>query len=521
MAAALTTSLAATAAVTPAAAAPAPDTAVTAPAGRQNWKVPRLAVMPLGDSITWGAGSSTRNGYRFALRDKLASHTDSLQFVGSVRTNGADHEGHSGWQIADLSENIERWLPAADPNVVLLHIGTNDMDLNNDVDGAPLRLGRLIDQITRAAPDMTLLVASLVPSQSAEVQKRVEKFNAEVPRLVAERRNKGFKVGYIDMSALTTRDLNDRLHPNDSGYTKMATAFYEGLTRAAGDGWLREHVDVKPAPPGHAPLGDYQVDINGDGKADYLVVEDNGSVHGYVNNGGDGHGGWIDQGIIATGTGAPGTKVRFADINADGKADYLVLDDNGSVHAWTNNSDTAKDSWTDRGVIATGTGALASRVRFADINADGKADYLVLDDNGSVHAWTNNGGDGHGGWTDQGIIATGTGVPANKVRFADINADRKADYLVLDDNGSVHAWTHNSDTAKDSWTDQGIIVSGTPTPDGGIRFSDIDGDGKADHLIVHDDGAVDALVNQGGGRGGWVDYGRIATGAGPGFRVRI
>ncbi|MGK5732824.1 FG-GAP-like repeat-containing protein [Streptomyces sp. URMC 124] len=494
---------------------------MTAPVGQQNWKVPRLSVMPLGDSITWGAGSTSHNGYRLALRDKLAPHTGSLQFVGSVRTNDAEHEGHSGWLISDLSENIEHWLPAAGPNVVLLHIGTNDMDLDDDVDGAPARLGRLIDQVTRAAPDVTLLVSSLVPSQSPRVQKRVEKFNAEVPRLVAERRGKGFKVGYVDMSAVTTQDLNDRLHPNDSGYAKMANAFYEGLARAAGDGWVRERVAIKPAPPGEASLGDYQVDINGDGKADYLVVEDNGAVHAYVNNGGDGQGGWTDKGIIAKGTGAPGTKVRFADINGDRKADYLVLDDKGAVHAWTKNSD-AEDSWTDRGIIATGTGAPPGKVRFADINGDGKADYLVLDDNGAVHAWTNNGGDGHGDWTDQGRIATGTGAPAAKVRFADINGDRKADYLVLDDNGAVHAWTNNGGDGHGDWINQGRIVSRTPVPGSGVHFSDIDGDGKADHLVVHDNGAVDALLNQGGdGHDGWKDYGRIATGAGPGFRVRI
>ncbi|WKU47542.1 FG-GAP-like repeat-containing protein [Streptomyces sp. VNUA116] len=522
LAAALTTSLAVTAAA-PAAAAPSPHAAaVTAPAGRQNWKVPRLAVMPLGDSITWGAGSSAKDGYRAVLRDKLASHADSLQFVGSLRQNGAEHEGHSGWQISGLSENIGHWLPAANPNVVLLNIGTNDMDLDNDVDGAPARLGRLIDQITRAAPDMTLLVSSLVPSQSAEVQRRVEKFNAEVPRLVAERRSKGFKVGFVDMSAVTTRDLNDRLHPNDTGYAKMANAFYEGLSRAAGDGWVRERVDIKPATPRETPLGDYQVDISGDGKADYLVVDDNGAVQAYVNKGGDGHGSWTNKGVIAKGTGAPGSQVRFADIDGDGKADYLVVEDNGSVHAWTNNGGDTKDDWTDRGIIATGAGAPGNKVRFADINGDGKADYLVVEDNGSVHAWTNNGGDGHGRWNDQGRIATGTGAPRAKVRFADINGDRKADYLVVEDNGSVHAWTNNGGDGHGDWTNQGQIVSRTAEAGDSVRFADIDGDGRADHLIVHDNGAVDALLNPGGdGHGGWTDYGRIATGAGPGYQVRI
>ncbi len=386
-----------------------------------SWKMPRLTVMPLGDSITHGAGSSQGSGYRADLWNRLAPHTDSLDFVGSLR-NGKladpDHEGHWGWKIGGLSANIDRWLPAAQPNVVLLHIGTNDMHDNYQVDTAPRRLGELIDKITSIAPDMTVLVSSLVPSTDSATQKRIEQFNTVVPKLVAERQGKGRHVGYVDMKEVTARDLDDDLHPKDSGYVKMADAFYNGVARAATDGWIRQRVDSKPAPPRQpAPPGDYRVDINGDGKADYLVVQSNGVVNAWMNNGGDGHGGWTDFGTFATGVGEPGNKVRFADINADGKADYLTVQDNGVVNAWINNGGTGHGGWTDYGTIATGVGEPGNKVRFADINADGKADYLVLHDDGVVNAWINNGGTGHGGWTDYGTIATGVGEPASKVRI--------------------------------------------------------------------------------------------------------
>ncbi|MFF4529695.1 GDSL-type esterase/lipase family protein, partial [Streptomyces sp. NPDC001407] len=307
--------------------------------------------MPLGDSITHGAGSSNESGYRAELWNRLVPHADNLDFVGSVR-NGKlpdpDHEGHWGWKIEGLSANIGRWLPAAKPNVVLLHIGTNDMHDNYQVETAPRRLGDLVDKITSAAPNMTVLVSSLVPSADTETQKRIEHFNAAVPQLVAERQSKGFHVGYVDMSAVTTRDLADDLHPKDSGYVKMAEAFYGGVARAAADGWVQQRVDVKRK----SPLGDYRVDINGDGKADYLVLQDNGVVNAWINNGGTGHGGWTEQGTFATGVGEPGDKIRFADINGDGKADYLVLQDNGVVNAWINNGGTGHGGWTEQGTFA-------------------------------------------------------------------------------------------------------------------------------------------------------------------------
>ena len=44
--------------------------------------------------------------------------------------------------------------------------------------------------------------------------------------------------------------------------------------------------------------------------------------------------GWDPFGTIASGVGAPGDKIRLADLNGDGRDDFLVLNDNGSVEMW-------------------------------------------------------------------------------------------------------------------------------------------------------------------------------------------
>ncbi|WP_018554712.1 FG-GAP-like repeat-containing protein [Streptomyces sp. ATexAB-D23] len=90
----------------------------------------------------------------------------------------------------------------------------------------------------------------------------------------------------------------------------------------------------------------------------------NGAVRAFINTGGDGRGGWQDNGAIATGSsGWLAGQIRFADINGDGRADYLVLDDNGAVHAYLHTAGTAGTvKWADQGVIATGTGAPGFRV---------------------------------------------------------------------------------------------------------------------------------------------------------------
>ena len=190
--------------------------------------------MPLGDSITFGDGSSHGSGYRKELWHALNIAGYRFEFVGSERDGVLPdlvHEGHSGWEINDLTERVAGWLARWQPTVVLLHIGTNDLDRDLDVVGAPARLGGLLDTILRTRPGVTLYVASIAPVGSPLVQSRIDAYNAEIPRLVAERVRGGHRVHQVDIAGLLTAeaDLADELHPNDQGYAKMAEAWFKAL----------------------------------------------------------------------------------------------------------------------------------------------------------------------------------------------------------------------------------------------------------------------------------------------------
>ena len=112
-------------------------------------------IMPLGDSITQGISSGVPDeafqvSYRKALYDKLKAAgyvvNDEI-FVGtlfsgeSVPDFDPDHDGHSGWQADEIvngksgfpvDDKLDQWLDAEKPNIVLLHIGTNDISNNNE-----------------------------------------------------------------------------------------------------------------------------------------------------------------------------------------------------------------------------------------------------------------------------------------------------------------------------------------------------------------------------------------------------
>src|SRR4051794_23956151 len=99
--------LAAVLTATPGMGAVLPAAAATAPAAPASAAAPAsLRLMPLGDSITWGVGSSSGNSYRGFLWNRLAAEGHTLDFVGSGRSgtmSDPDNEGHSGWRIDQIA----------------------------------------------------------------------------------------------------------------------------------------------------------------------------------------------------------------------------------------------------------------------------------------------------------------------------------------------------------------------------------------------------------------------------------
>lgn len=206
-----------------------------------------VRLMPLGNSITWGVGSPSGNGYRSFLWNQLAAGGYAPDFVGSGRggtMSDPDNEGHSGWRIDQISGIADSVLARYRPNVVTLEIGTNDLNGNYQIPTAPDRLRALIDRITRAVPDATVLVGTVIVSTSGTAEANRPAFNAKLPGIVQAQQAAGKHVRLVDMSALTPADLADSLHPNDNGFRKMADAFNAGVRAADAAGWIKPPVSA-------------------------------------------------------------------------------------------------------------------------------------------------------------------------------------------------------------------------------------------------------------------------------------
>jgi lysophospholipase L1-like esterase len=211
-----------------------------------------VKVMPLGDSIT--DGNQIPGGYRIGLWQRFVSAGYRVDFVGSQFNGPAslgdhDHEGHPGWRIDQIDANIVGWLNTYQPHTVLLHIGTNDFLQNYNVSTAPNRLSTLIDHITATVPNAEVFVAQIIPLANSGQEAEVRTFNAAIPGIVQSKVSSGKHVHLVDMhSALTTADLADGVHPNATGYDKMAAVWYSALQSVSGS--IGQAGSPSPSPSG-------------------------------------------------------------------------------------------------------------------------------------------------------------------------------------------------------------------------------------------------------------------------------
>lgn len=506
-----------------------------------------------GDSTTQGVNSTEGSGYRLQLFEdmwgKVQSHGAPppyivvegtryrRDFVGDQRSGSVpdpDHDGVSGERIDEIAQRLDCTIPAYRPNVVTLHVGLNDMNQQWDLPDAPRRAGALIDQILEDAPETVVILAGVIPASKPGMQPRIDAFNAALPALVKERQDRGEHVLLAPMDMVPVTEV-DGAHPNDAGYRKMAEVFGNAIWRAHYLGWIKDPVpgngqecpaeSESKAGPGWRALGIVApgmaapegrtdlADFNGDRRADYVRVPDEGPLRIALNTQDEpGKPHWVDvaSGFDVTEFEVDG--IHFADLNGDGRDDIVRVrrprgdsTDGWVVYHENKGVSDGQVAWGTAVSVEVGViGVPREAVRFADVNGDGRDDYLRVGDGGAVHAYVNlPTEDDWYSWEEHLNWAPGVSYGSrDKLRLADVDGDRRADYLMVGADGSVHAYLNNGlkDTDADGrrFTERLDFVRATGYPGDKAAFRDISGDGKADYVVVYDGGSVRAWLNRGG-----------------------
>jgi len=236
-----------------------------------------VRIMPMGDSITEGVCDSAENcnapgmytpisgdgyglnacswnlnqvnpkvvSYRASLREKLLDIGLKFTYVGSISvTEGLAHEGHSAFTISDLDFCVQNagWLQEAQPNMILLHIGTNDAGWDHTPDKIAADLSQLLEHIYDQLPETTYVIVAQVIPLNSELREGFVKlstlgnellaqYNAKIPAVVDQFHKEGKNVFYVDMwgAVQSDSDLYDGVHPIPAALERMADIWFNKI----------------------------------------------------------------------------------------------------------------------------------------------------------------------------------------------------------------------------------------------------------------------------------------------------
>ncbi|MEV6032144.1 cellulose binding domain-containing protein [Nonomuraea sp. NPDC052116] len=198
-------------------------------------------IMPLGDSITGSPGC-----WRALLWNRLQSTGyTNIDFVGTLPPQGCgvsydgDNEGHGGYLATNIANQsqLPGWLSATKPDIVVMHLGTNDVWSNIAPATILSAFTTLVNQMRASNPNMKILVAKIIPmnpSTCADCGQRAVNFNNAIPAWAAATTTQQSPITVVDQwtGFSTSTDTYDGVHPNSTGDQKMSDKWYPPLVNA-------------------------------------------------------------------------------------------------------------------------------------------------------------------------------------------------------------------------------------------------------------------------------------------------
>ncbi len=233
-----------------------------------------VRILPLGDSITQGVESNSetvigdpdldtpelglRVGYRKKLFDLLTTAGYSFDFVGTETDAGTgvfsdfQHQGHPGYTDSEISgeedpdrikdvgfdpetDGVFKWLNANAADIILLHIGTNNIDFRT----SSVYVEKILDEVRRWQSGnnytipLSVFVAKIIDKRNkVENTANVVNFNANVQSLVDSRITDADDLTLVDMfNGVSTSLLDplDQVHLTPAGYEVMAQIWSDAM----------------------------------------------------------------------------------------------------------------------------------------------------------------------------------------------------------------------------------------------------------------------------------------------------
>ena len=197
----------------------------------------------------------TASGYTFTYTGHHTANVDGLPESGDKPESDLYrfHSGISGSVIGDgvggrvgMTKSLPHFwksgrLATVKPSIVLVMLGTNDVDNDIDVQHAPERLQKFVEALYAlpGAGRPAVFISTIAPNKTKpEAPARTTAYNKSLPKVVAALRASGKDVTLVDAFSPLNAGYeklmrNDNLHPNGEGNAAIARVWFAALEARA------------------------------------------------------------------------------------------------------------------------------------------------------------------------------------------------------------------------------------------------------------------------------------------------
>ena len=132
----------------------------------------------------------------------------------------------------EILEDIAGWVEAEEPDVLLVHLGSNDDFQDQSVSSTLDELARIVGTVREERPDTTFLIAQIIPTTNSSRNRTIRELNAGISSLTSMSTERS-KVTIVDQfTGFDPRRMtHDGVHPNAEGEIHMADRWFEALER--------------------------------------------------------------------------------------------------------------------------------------------------------------------------------------------------------------------------------------------------------------------------------------------------
>jgi lysophospholipase L1-like esterase len=176
----------------------------------------------------------------------------NIDFVGSLMFQNCgeeydgDNDGHGAYLVTGIMNGnyprpeegtVDSWVQNANPDIVLMHFGTNDVMSNIASSQILQAFDFILNKIRGKNPQAILLVAQIIPvaaSSCGQCSQSIPALNAAIATWAEQRNTAASPVIAVDhyIGFNANVDTKDGIHPSDSGDQKMMNAWLKPVEAA-------------------------------------------------------------------------------------------------------------------------------------------------------------------------------------------------------------------------------------------------------------------------------------------------